>query len=386
MHLIYFVDNKLGGVTSLNHNLVANCPYSDVEQWVIHIHQDEWAMAKADIPFHADKEINFNYSGAEHAYRMLKRLRETVPEYPGALVLNYGNEMAMLDHYPVKQTTYQLVHDMYNVKLAAKYGHIVDVFICHNRHIYGELVKLFPERSSDIFHLPHGVRVPQVFQEHKDTGGPLKLLFLGRMTRTKGIFDLPVIHSMLKDAGVSVEWTCIGNGPDLQLLKDSWPDAENIKFLSPAGNDEVMEICAHNHVFVLPTKFEGSPVSLLETMSAGLVPVISALPGGIVEIVKSDIGYALPLDDNRAFADAIIELHHDREKLATMGKKCRQIIIDHFDVRNTAKTYHDLFRQYHQHFSAKKLKKHPVGARLDHPLIPPFVTRFLRKMMEVNKP
>ncbi len=50
-------------------------------------------------------------------------------------------------------------------------------------------------------------------------------------------------------------------------------------------------------VFVLPTQFEGSPVSLLETMSAGLVPVITDLPGGIREIVEPAVGFRLPMGD-----------------------------------------------------------------------------------------
>lgn len=378
MLLVYFVDNKLGGVTSLNYNLASN-PISGTEQWVIHIEQEEWKMSRANLHYPVDKELHFHYSGDEHSYKTLKRLRKLVPDREGAMVLNYENEMAMLDHFPVKQTTYQLVHDDYNVRLAKKYGHIVDVFICHNTIIYEALKALFPERCSEIFYLPHGVTIPSLFREHQNDQGKLKLLFLGRITSSKGIFDLPVISKYLKESGVEFEWVCIGNGPELDTLKSLWNEPGLITFVSPSTNKEVMDICARQDVFVLPTKFEGSPVSLLETMSAGLVPVITRLPGGITDIVSEDIGFAIEMDNNRAFADAINTLYINRELLKKMSVNCRKKVMSGFDVKVTAQAYHSLFLRYREFYKPKVIQKLKVGARLDHPLIPASVTKLIRK-------
>jgi glycosyltransferase involved in cell wall biosynthesis len=380
MELIYFVDNKMGGVTSLNYNL-ACYPQEDTKQIVIHIHQREWTMTKSDIHFPVDEEHYFEFSGDQHSYQILKELHQLVPQHEGALVLNYENEMAMLDHYPVKQTTYQLVHDSYNVKLAIKYGHIVDVFICHNSIIFEELKKLFPQRLKDIFYLPHGVPVVEKFRKHtNENDSVIKLLFLGRMTSGKGIYDLPVISNLLTERAVKFEWLCIGNGPELDALKNAWGEQPNVRYVSPATNKEVMDLCAEHDVFVLPTKFEGSPVSLLETMSAGLVPVITKLPGGITDIVTSEIGFTPQMDDNVAFANAIEQLSKDRKLLKSLSINCRNKIIDAYDVKQTAKEYHQLFQRYAEFYKHKQLLKKRVGAKLDHPLIPFTLTRFLRTL------
>lgn len=379
MQLIYFIDNKLGGVTSLNYNLASH-PVEGMVQMVIHIEQKEWKMSRANLHYPVEKEIYFQYSGDEHSYQTLKRLRNLVPEEEGAMVLNYENEMAMLDHYPVKQTTYQLVHDDYNVRLAKKYGHIVDVFICHNTIIFEALKSLFPGRHGEIFYLPHGVAIPPVYREHTGKQDTLKLLFLGRMTSRKGIFDLPVISAYLKEQGVQHEWLCIGNGPELEELKRQWVDADNVRFVSPATNKEVIRLCAGQDVFVLPTKFEGSPVSLLETMSAGLVPVITRLPGGITDIVSTEIGFAVEMDNNKAFADAITALYKDRSLLKAMSVQCRKKVISQFDVSHTALAYHRLFMRYKEFYQTKKIKKLKVGARLDHPLIPAPLTNLFRRL------
>jgi len=375
----YFIDNKLGGVTSLNYNLISH-PLQGEVQTVLEIEQKEWAMARANLKFPDARLQKIKYSIKGNAYRFLKQLRNMVPDQSGALVLNYENEMAMLDHHKVPQTTYQLVHDNYNVKLAKKYGHVVDVFICHNSVVYNELLAFFPDRAAEIFFLPHGVNIPVNYCTHGATHAPLRLLFLGRMTALKGIFDLPLICEKLREAGVPFEWTCIGNGPELEALKAKWNPLDKVKFFSPAGNKEVLDICAMNDVFVLPTKFEGSPVSLLETMSTGLVPVITALPGGITDIVDENTGFALAMNDNNAFARAIITLYEDRALLMRMSAHCRQTIIERYDVKNTAVKYHELFSRYREYYKEKKLQKLKVGARLDQLSLPPGLIKAVRSV------
>lgn len=377
----YFIDNKLGGVTSLNYNLISH-PLPGEVQTVLEIEQEEWMMARANLSFPNTSVQKIRYSGMNHAYRFLKQLRNQVPDLPGALVLNYENEMAMLDHHEVLQTTYQLVHDDYNLRLAAKYGHLVDVFICHNTIINTKLQNLFPERLEQIFYLPHGVKIPLLYQQQEQiTNNPLKLLFLGRMVQLKGIYDLPVIDEILKQHGIICSWICIGSGQEKEEAIKAWPEGADVLFISPETNEEVMAICASRDVFVLPTRFEGSPVSLIETMSAGLVPVISRLPGGITDIVTSEIGFTPEPGDNAAFADAIARLHHNRHLLQKLSQQCRALTRSNFNIEETSFNYHSLFQRYEEFYRQKTLRKQKVGARLDHPMIPPDITSMIRKIL-----
>lgn len=380
MRVIYFVDNKQGGITSLNYNLVSNNPFPDEEQWVIHIDHKETLFARANRAYPADKELFFNYPGKENTYRTIRQLRQLLPSEAGALVLNDALEMQMLDHYEVPQTIYQLVHDEYNLTLARQYGHIVDVFIAHSRFFYEALKEALPERQADIHYLPHGVSIPAVSRTPVGISEPLRLLFLGRMNKTKGIFDLPLINDQLRANKVPFSWTCIGSGPDLETLKAQWNPADPVTFCSPATNEEVIAICAKQDVFVLPTRFEGSPVSLLETMSVGLVPVITDLPGGIQEIVGNDIGYRLPMKDSVAFAAAIQALHEDRNKLRELSINCREKVTAEFNVVDTAARYHALFNQYRMLYRTKQQKRLKIGARLDQPWMPSALTRLLRTL------
>jgi glycosyltransferase involved in cell wall biosynthesis len=386
MKITFFIDDKLGGVSSLNYNLIRNRPDDFFEHEVVHIRLLESDMTRSNLSYPKAKNIIFSFSLKDNLYRVLKRLGTIINRaQEGILVLNYYTEMAMLDHYPVKQTIFQLVHDDYNIDLAKKYGHVVDVFICHNTVINQKLINLLPERVENIFYLPHGVSIPSIWRNQRGRStDPIKLLFIGRMVSSKGIFDLPVINDLLRKNGVAFEWTCIGSGPELDKLKQVWNPLDKVRFLSPSTSEEVISISAEQDVFVLPTKFEGSPVSLLEAMSVGLVPVVSKIPGGITDIINAENGFTVEVDDHESFAKAIMSLNADRFLMNKLSTNARAKIEKEFDIKNTAKNYYDLFRRFDEFYRDKKIKNIPVGARLDHPLIPSPFTKFARIIMGRN--
>ena len=380
MRVIYFIDDKMGGIASLNDNLIRN--KNADEQTVILIDKKESTYTHNTIQFKAGEVIHFRYSDEENFYRVIKRLRKLVPDQEGAIIMNDIVEMQMLDHFPVKFTTYQLVHDEYNFQLALRYAHIVDIFIAHSHHFYEQLLAALPQRKEQLFYLPHGVAVPVQYRQPSAEKQPVKLLFLGRMNSKKGIFDLPVIAGWLQQWNIPYQFTCIGNGPELPALKDAWKNDPHVGFLSPDSNEEVIKLCAAHDIYVLPTKFEGSPVALLETMSTGLVPVVTDLPGGIREIVTEDIGFRITEGDNRGFAEKIALLSNDRERLNRLSMNARNKIIEQFDVKKTSAAYHHLFDGYARFFKTKQLQKRKIGSRLDQPFMPSYVTSLLRKTIK----
>ena len=100
MNITYFVDDKLGGVTSLNFNLIRNCMDGSIHQRVIHIQQLESLMARANVVYPDAENVHFSFTVDDNYYRTLKRLSKLIDRTAkGALVLNYNTEMAMLDHY-----------------------------------------------------------------------------------------------------------------------------------------------------------------------------------------------------------------------------------------------------------------------------------------------
>jgi len=165
-------------------------------------------------------------------------------------------------------------------------------------------------------------------------------------------------------------------------LQRQWQDQRNVKFLTPATNEEVRALAADCDVFVFPTRFEGFPVALVETMSAGCVPVASDLPGGIRELIEPDVtGFRTPLQDIGAMTQAIEKLHNHRQLLEDMSKKCYDKIYAGYNAQYQSPKYQELFLEVAERTTAPRHHevKKKLGSRLDHPLLPNFIVRILRK-------
>ena len=171
--------------------------------------------------------------------------------------------------------------------------------------MYDELVARLPHRAETIFHLPYGIPLPSAVRRAAD--GPLRAIYAGRFEQEqKGVFDLPEIDRALQAMGVNVEWTVAGAGPDEDAAETSLGVQPARRWTGPLTNAELLALYARQDVFVLPTRFEGFPVALVEAMAAGLPAVVSDIPSGVPEIVEAGVnGERPPIGDVGAFAASI---------------------------------------------------------------------------------
>lgn len=378
--IIYVVNDKVGGVLSLNSNLIRFRQPDDFRHEVLLLHNRLDADTRWARPVGADRERTFEYSlPVENIYAVLRRLRRLVGgDGEGVLVANDWLELALATAYELERAIVQIVHDEYHLELALRHEPAVDAFVAHSKVFYDRLRHHLPHRLESIHYLPYGIPIPR--RTRKPSSGPLRLLFIGRMTSQKGIFDLPEIDRLLHEGGVPVRWTLVGDGPDRRRLFEQWVPKSPMRHVVPSANDDVLELAAEHDVFVLPTRFEGFPVSLLETMGVGLVPVVSHLPGGISEVVRDGVtGYHPPAGNADAFAEAIRELDAERDLLETMGRRCRALVSDEFDIRERVRGYQNLFARWRELRRERSSKLSlPYGSRLDKPWIPNALVRLFR--------
>ncbi|SDF43641.1 Glycosyltransferase involved in cell wall bisynthesis [Lentzea fradiae] len=115
------------------------------------------------------------------------------------------------------------------------------------------------------------------------------VLFLSRVTRAKGIYDLVEAFARCQ-ARSRVKLVIAGNGPELEHLRAITRDDDRVLFLTDVEDEEkplLMNGCA---VYALPTKpepefVETFGIALTEKMLAGGGPVITTTTGGVGEAV-----------------------------------------------------------------------------------------------------
>jgi glycosyltransferase involved in cell wall biosynthesis len=87
---------------------------------------------------------------------------------------------------------------------------------------------------------------------------------------------------------------------------------------------DVAQILAGSHIFALPTRWEGFPLSILEAMRAGL-PVVASNVGGVAEaVIDGKTGFLAPCGDVFAFRTRLRELIESpafRRQMGAAGRK-----------------------------------------------------------------
>ena len=73
-------------------------------------------------------------------------------------------------------------------------------------------------------------------------------------------------------------------------------------------------------VFVLPSRYEGMPLALLEAQALGVPAVAFDCPTGPAEIISSETGIVVPAGDTAALAEALLRLLADADLRARMGQ------------------------------------------------------------------
>jgi glycosyltransferase involved in cell wall biosynthesis len=378
--VVFVLPDKLGGVFSYVENMLANRHHDGLRYAAVLTDNTVNADTRTREPLIADRCVGVRYSlPPENLYAVLRRLAAAVGTNPGALVANDWIELALASVHDTGRAVIAVNHGDfdYYYDLAVRHEPVIDAFVTYTTRMRDHLRVRLPAREDSIHLLRYGVRIPPAART--PVPGPLRLLYVGRLSRDKGVFDLPEIDAVLRERGVKASWTVQGAGPDEAALRACWPDG-SVQWTGHQPMQRVLDLYLSHDVLVMPSRNEGLPVALLEAAAAGVVPVVSDLPSGIPEVVEPGVtGFRPAPGDIRAFADAVERLATDRLLVESISRAIRDRVSLQYEVRACTSAYQALFAQW------RELKRPraqdvqlPYGSRLDRPWIPNAIVKALR--------
>ncbi|NJO25609.1 MAG: glycosyltransferase family 4 protein [Bacteroidia bacterium] len=102
-------------------------------------------------------------------------------------------------------------------------------------------------------------------------------MFIGRISNTKGLDFIYTALSKLKKLNLNFKFIMAGAGPQQNEYVQKFASllGNNFEFKGVVSGQTKTALYQSCHVFLLPSLFEGLPMSLLEAMSFGLVPVVT---------------------------------------------------------------------------------------------------------------
>jgi glycosyltransferase involved in cell wall biosynthesis len=161
-----------------------------------------------------------------------------------------------------------------------------------------------------------------------DREAPLAVC-LGRITRQKGQDVLLTAWPQVQRHCPAAQLCIIGDGDLLPTLRGCAPPG--VRFV-PSVTDPRPWYAAAD-VVVLPSRWEGLSLTLLEALASGCSVVVSDIPG-LAEAITAGVGVRVPVGDARAVAGALTRRLADADLRAAEGRAAA-LAAKAFDVRHT---------------------------------------------------
>lgn len=247
-----------------------------------------------------------------------------------------------------------IVHsdDPQHYEHVARLGRYWNAVVAVSSAIAGRVSAIDPTLASRLVTIPYGVTAAGRRPERqKDGNAPLKIVYAGRLVQEqKRVMDLPGIIRALADLGIPAELTVIGGGIEQDAMVKACDELgirEQVNFLGILPNEQVLQIFSRNDVFILTSAYEGLPVSLLEAMGQGCVPVVTDIKSGIPEVITNgENGYRLPVGDIPAFVQCLASLHRDPAFRKSLANQAQQTILNgKFNLDRMVERYVLLFEE-----------------------------------------
>ncbi len=185
--------------------------------------------------------------------------------------------------------------------------------------------------------LPNALPDRQVPERPLVAGAGLKLLFLGEISRRKGVFTVLDTLEELTRRGVPFEALLVGAGPDRQavLRRLEAHDSSGSCIAAPgrAAEDATEDLMAWADLLLHPSTHEGLPMVLLEALRSGL-PSLASPVGAIAEWMPDGHGVEhVPPEDPAALTEAVLRHVADPSRRRALGIAARHAFEARFTFR-----------------------------------------------------
>lgn len=167
----------------------------------------------------------------------------------------------------------------------------------------------------------------------RDSGGPLALLYVGRLGVEKGVGVLVEAAGLLRSRGIAFTLRLVGEGPlraRLERQARALGLGEVLSFAGPLPRRALGPVYAAADLTCVPSLSEGQGVVVLESLLAG-TPVAGAAVGGIPEMIRDGVdGLLVEPGRAAAWAEAIGRVAGDRGVLSRMSGQGRARVLERY--------------------------------------------------------
>ncbi len=221
--------------------------------------------------------------------------------------------------------------------LGFDYDHVISVNTEH--------LNLLDGHHSNFSCVPNGVGIERFDVEVEDRD---EILFLGRLAPKKRVSDLVEAFSDIADEYPDTDLVIVGTGPkedELQAQANRLGINDRVQFEGRVSDEAIPRYYRRARLFVLPSVWEGHPLTLLEAWAAE-VPVITSDVEGIAEFIDhEETGYLVPPKSPPELADALRYALENREETERWASNAYDLVTAEYSWEGVAEQTNEIYER-----------------------------------------
>jgi glycosyltransferase involved in cell wall biosynthesis len=188
-------------------------------------------------------------------------------------------------------------------------------------------------------YIPNGVDIGRFDKEKTviTSDKKVRFLFVGRLEEQKGCRDLIQATKILIEKTQNFQIIIVGDGSQRAILENLTEEnnlGSYVIFRGRVEEEKLRELYCTSDAFILPSVWEGLPVTLLEAWAAKL-PVIVTNVGAIRDICVDEMnGLVIRPKDPKGVAEAMMRLIEDEELRMRLAKNGAELVKREFTLEN----------------------------------------------------
>ena len=206
--------------------------------------------------------------------------------------------------------------------------------------------------------IPCGVVTPSIQARFRRK--PFRVVFSGRVVEEQKRISLVLeAMGMACKADPGIQCLILGDGTS-RAASQQWVQdhglSDRIQFVGPLKPSETIDRLADCQAFLLMSDYEGLPVSLLEAMASGVVPIVRLISSGISQVVKPDDTGLLTTEDPADAAAAILRLAKNEDLWTKLSTNARALVSRDYNAEDGYRKWLDLLDE----LAAKSAPQFPL--------------------------
>jgi glycosyltransferase involved in cell wall biosynthesis len=208
-----------------------------------------------------------------------------------------------------------------------------DHVFCLNEEDRSELVHRLGRSDGSVTRIVPGA--DDVYAEAargRDYRRATRILFAATWRKNKGVEDLVPAFATLAERYPDVSLHVVGGGLAEAAIRSRFPEplCARIVVETPATDGEMAIAFAEADIFLLPSLFEGTPLTLIQAMMSGL-PIVTTLTCGMKDVITDrETGLLVPIRSPGAIVTAVGTLLEDRLLRQQLGAAARAVACERY--------------------------------------------------------